>query len=202
MACQDNYIGKTLGVCVTLLLLFSISLCKNKDMENWVKIKHVKKDGYFVSDLGRIKVIKRSGEVIKIGSLRQDGYRMVATGHTDYWLVHVLVIENFSERPDWAECVNHINGVKDDNRLENLEYSTIKLNNLHAFNTGLNKTVGAVGVNHHLARNIEEVHKIYELKKAGLRVCDIARQLNKSPFLFIRVYKGIDWKYEYQKFFT
>ena len=186
---------------ITLILLLSVSLLKNLDMERWIKIKHVKKEGYFVSDLGRIKVIKKTSETVKIGSLRQDGYRIVATGKQDYFLVHLLVMENFSKRPKWAECVNHINGIKDDNRLANLEWSTIKLNNLHAFETGLANTVGSIGVNHPNSRSIEQVHAIYKLKKEGKRICDIAKILKISKFAVPRIYHGTDWKYEYHKFF-
>lgn len=195
MTCKPSHIG------VTLLLLFSVSLFKNIGMENWLVIKHVQRDGYFVSDLGRIKVIKAGREIVKIGSLRQDGYRIIATGKTTYHLVHKLVLENFTDRPDWAECVNHINGVKDDNRLCNLEWSTIKSNNLHAFRTGLNKTVGAIGVSHPGARDIREVHEIYRLKKEGKRIYEIQKELNLKLHRVTRVYNGIDWKYEYLKFF-
>lgn len=55
-------------------------------MENWVKIKHVSKEGYFVSDLGRVKTVKSTGENIRVGSLRQDGYLIVATGKKEYFL--------------------------------------------------------------------------------------------------------------------
>lgn len=170
-------------------------------METWQKIKQVSKDGYFVSDLGRIKTIKKDSESIRLGSLRRDGYRIVATGKKEYHLVHVLVMENFTVRPAWATCVNHINGIKDDNRLVNLEWSTLKLNNLHAFRNGLQRTIGAIGVNHPGARPIEEVYEIYRLKIEGNRICEICRILNVPKHRVTRVYNGIDWSYEYKKIF-
>ncbi|WP_413936352.1 NUMOD4 motif-containing HNH endonuclease [Nitrospira sp. BLG_1] len=51
--------------------------------------------------------------------------------------IHHLVMEAFvGPRPDGL-TVNHINGVKHDNRIENLEYVSYSDNTLHAFRTGL-----------------------------------------------------------------
>jgi len=54
-------------------------------------------------------------------------------------LVHRYVIEAFLG-PSALEC-NHINGVKGDNRIENLEYVTHKGNVQHAYDTGLSEQV-------------------------------------------------------------
>lgn len=169
-------------------------------MENWKKINGAYKDGYFISDLGRVKV----NGIIKIGSLRTDGYLITSIGKNGkYKLVHVLVMENFTNRPIWAECINHINGIKTDNRIENLEWSTLKLNNKHARDTGLASSYfGAYGSDHHLSRDISEVHKIYSLKKEGKRICEIARLLKRPISSVASVYNGVDWKYEYKKFFN
>ena len=53
--------------------------------------------------------------------------------------IHKLVAEAFIEKPDGAECVNHIDGCKTNNRVSNLEWCTLAENNQHAFDTGLNE---------------------------------------------------------------
>ena len=88
-------------------------------MKDWKKI-----DGYdyIISDSGEVKDL--SGRVIKSWSLRQ-GYRQVGltrNGIRTKYLVHRLVAQTFIHNPSNKDFVNYINLVKDDNRVENLEW--------------------------------------------------------------------------------
>jgi hypothetical protein len=52
-------------------------------------------------------------------------------------LIHRLVAEAYLPNIKKKEQVNHINGIKSDNCLLNLEWNTSSENNKHAFRTGL-----------------------------------------------------------------
>ncbi|MBO5957127.1 MAG: NUMOD4 motif-containing HNH endonuclease [Bacteroidales bacterium] len=93
---------------------------------------------YKVSNLGRVKRIWREKE--RILKLRDNGtgyYRveLCENGKRKGLSVHRLVVEAFLYKIPNGSVVNHINEIKTDNRLENLEICTIKENNSHGTRT-------------------------------------------------------------------
>lgn len=70
------------------------------------------------------------------------GYLRVILNNKDrykYFYVHRLVYETFFGTIPKGKQVNHINGIKSDNRLKNLELVTPKENTLHALKNNLKK---------------------------------------------------------------
>lgn len=97
---------------------------------------------YLVSNCGNVKSISR-GRILSPKN-NHDGYLRIQlwkNNKCEFRSIHVLVMEAFSRKPFANAVVNHINGLKYDNRIENLEWLTQKENIRHAWKTGLNKRV-------------------------------------------------------------
>lgn len=93
---------------------------------------------YEVSNLGRVRNIK-TGRVLRL-SLQKDGYQHVSLclkGKIKHTLIHRLVANAFIPNSENRKEVNHISGIKTDNRVENLEWNTRSENVYHSYKTGL-----------------------------------------------------------------
>jgi hypothetical protein len=112
--------------------------------EIWKKIPNFSR--YEVSNLGRLRSLdyKRSGKVRVLKPAKSpDGYMKTVLvndeGKYCSWTVHLFVMLAFvGKKPEGLE-VNHKNGDKTDNRVENLEYVTHKQNVQHSFDNGFEK---------------------------------------------------------------
>lgn len=90
--------------------------------------------GYKVSDFGRVMCWKRR-RVLRT-RVNRDGYKVVGICGKNY-RVHRLVAQAFIPNPENKPEVNHKNGNKTDNRVENLEWATGFENRWHADQLGL-----------------------------------------------------------------
>jgi hypothetical protein len=106
---------------------------KVKDREIWKDI--VGFDGaYQVSNLGRVKRIYKTRDCrILVPWLTYNGYLQISLGTKMRDSVHRLVANAFCETKPGCTQVNHINGIKTDNRAENLEWVTQSKNCKHSF---------------------------------------------------------------------
>lgn len=103
---------------------------------------------YQVSSLGNIRSLNYNNQnrvqILKTAK-QKNGYLVVGlskNGNTKCARVHRLVAKEFIDNPYGKESVNHINGNKADNRVENLEWCTQTENMQHAKRTGLWKIEG------------------------------------------------------------
>ena len=90
---------------------------------------------YEISSLGRVKNLNYrgsgKGEILK-NTECSDGYLMVVlrkNGKPKTFRVHKLVAEAFIPNPEDKPCIDHINTIRNDNRVENLRWVTYEENN-------------------------------------------------------------------------
>ena len=112
--------------------------------EVWKDIKGYK-NLYQVSNLGNIKTLDYNHtkrEKLLKPILQKDGYlgvNLMKNGKRKRHRIHRLVAETFLSNKNNFPIINHKNGIKTDNKANNLEWCTSKYNTKHAINNGLIK---------------------------------------------------------------
>ncbi len=115
-------------------------------MEKWKDIEGY--EGYYqVSNLGNVKSLgryvnnphggKRYIRERILKPFNKKGYLYVDLLKIKQHRIHRLVAAAFIDNKDDSAEVNHINGIKNDNRVENLEWCTRSENMKHSYKTGL-----------------------------------------------------------------
>lgn len=141
-------------------------------MEIWKDIKGFE-NYYEVSSLGRVRRLYKQGYKYR-KPVSQHGYNHVTLSKNGTWSkfqIHRLVAELFISNPKNKPCVNHKNGIKTDNKVENLEWCTHSENEQHSFDVLGKITNGLV------RRKIplSEIQEIKEMYKNGITQKEISK---------------------------
>lgn len=169
---------------------------------------------YQVSSLGRIKSKDRkvyqknrwNDDIIKfvykgkIINTKTKGNNYVQVHLTKNkkqkrYLVHRLVAEAFIPNTQGKSQVNHINCIKYDNRVENLEWNTPRENTQHAIRNNRKKQntikINQYDLNGKFIKQWEsmtEVEKKLNIKRAATNICACCKNKRKSAY-------GYKWEY-------
>ena len=107
-------------------------------------------------------------------------------------LIHRLVAELYIPKLKDKNQVNHINGIKSDNRVENLEWCNNSENQIHAHLNGL-KGNGKALWNGKFSK--EDIDKIKRLKKEGVLQYKISDIMNTTKGTISSILTGKRYKY-------
>ncbi len=178
---------------------------------------------YSVSNLGRIRrdvggTRTYAGRISKLTTNRR-GYLCVglcAGSHATLKIrtVHQLVARAFiGEPPEGITGINHLNGVKTDNRPENIEWSTPAANSAHAVTTGLITKGGypqrhPSGDEHHARKHPEKLARgersgnakltddiVRDILTSPLSASDLAQKHHVSKSLVWQVRRRVIWRH-------
>lgn len=164
----------------------------NLENEIWKEIDIENEDtkGYFVSSLGRFR--NKKVVIMKDYKPHNSGYIYLRVNIKKYAL-HRLVALTFITNLEDKPFVNHIDGNKINNKLENLEWVNCSENNLHAHKLGLTKGSRRTIIQYDLEMNkIKQFNSIKEASdKLNISCSNIKGVLYKKQ----NTAGGFIWKY-------
>jgi len=156
---------------------------------------------YAVSNMGRVKRITKTtntfvGKILKprLGTARYFQVNLCKDGKARNMFIHRLVLMAFVGPCPINYGANHKNGIRTDNELNNLEWTTAKQNSEHAIKTGLwHSNCGENNPNSFLKKR--EVWLIKKLLANKIKQKSIGKMFGVNPVTISDIKRGLTWKH-------
>ncbi len=157
---------------------------------------NVRRSAYAYEAMNRWRTLMNTRKPDKILSpyIEKNGYPTVAVqinGRRKKFAIHRLVARAFVGGYGATLTVNHINGIKTDNRADNLEWVTRARNTAHAWEAGLVNLRAESNPNAKLTSG--QVRIMRRLLAMGATAGELATLARVSPSLVDKIAKGFRW---------
>ena len=167
---------------------------------------------YQASNLGRLRslsrLVKRSrmGDFITKGKILtpakdKSGYLRTMINNGSRYVtikVHRVILQSFKPVDNYLNLeVNHINGVKTDNRVCNLEWCTRQENIAHSFSSGLqdkSKEASRKRAKESRKLNYKQFNELLDSRKKGRPYYLLASDYGMSKKTIMHLVKGLTYK--------
>ena len=174
----------------------------NFKCDDWrvVVVNGIKYDDYRVDKDGRLYSV-RTGLFIK-GSLNNKGYVKVSLIKREgdlktrkTYSLHRVVLESFNiPKPEGCNQVDHINGNKQMNSLDNLEWVDCKTNVRRSWKNGLHDNDIRYGEHAGNSKyTTEQIELACKLKEGGMKTSQISKKLNIPLSTLSKIFTGKQW---------
>jgi hypothetical protein len=163
---------------------------------------------YQVSSLGRVKslngfletkkgVIKPRKERILCQSTKKNGYKTIMfslMSKQKRYYIHRLVAIAFIPNKENKLQVNHINGIKDDNCIENLEWCTFFENTKHAMDNNLIKKGEQAYCSKLTEKKVLAIRRLYKINP-NFHKTNVAKKLGVRDATIHKIINNTRWKH-------
>jgi hypothetical protein len=154
-------------------------------------------EGYQVSSFGNVRGVDRLRRS-KIGLRLTRGQELKQLlnkkGYPEVRLRKQGCHTRLVHKPESCTQINHINGIKTDNRVNNLEWVTQSENQLHAYKLGLQPSRSGEA-NGRATLTDEKVTTLKELYNSGKSAKEVAEIMNVSIYTVRAIIAGKSWKF-------